>query len=251
MADAADGRNVEAAAEGAEPEAPAATTRPPETPAPDTAAALTPTRRPLRRRTWLVACAALFATVVIGGVTAMAVLGSVTGEYGFRPNADAAVWATRPLAFAPRIDCFRCHSDVRAVATTGGHVNLSCQGCHGPSAAHDAATDPRTVQLAIPSSDRCTRCHVATQGKPAFVPLIVPARHYTDACLDCHDPHSGVAIKPPVVPHPLTALPPCITCHGPDGFRARSPRHPTEPTEDAACLACHDRGRGAIESTGR
>jgi hypothetical protein len=207
-------------------------------------------RRRLRRRTWLIACAALFATIAIGGVTAMAVLGSVTGEYGYRPNADAATWALRPAAFAPRIDCARCHSDIRAIATTGRHVDLSCQGCHGPGLAHDTAARPATVRLAIPESDRCALCHVATAGRPAFVPLIVPARHFTTACLDCHDPHSGIALRPPVVPHPLTNLPPCITCHGPDGFRARSPRHPTERTEDAVCLACHDLGRGAIQSTG-
>ena len=210
-----------------------------------------PPRRRLRRRTWLVACAALLATIALGGVTAMVVLGSVTGEYGFRPNADAGAWAARPLAFAPRIECFRCHSDIRLVSTMGRHVGLSCQGCHGPGAGHDAAADPATVRLAIPSSDRCAQCHVATDGRPAFVPLVVPAKHYTQACLDCHDPHSGVALHPPVVPHPLANLPPCITCHGPDGFRARSPRHPTEATDDAACLSCHALGRGAIESRGR
>jgi hypothetical protein len=227
-------------------EAPVAEPAASEPAAPDTL----PSRRRVRGRTWLVVCAALFATVAIGGLTAMVVLGSVLNEYGYRPNADAATWAIHSITFAPRAECLRCHSDIRLVAASGGHANLSCQGCHGPGAAHDAATDPSTVKLAVPASDACVRCHVATAGRPGFVPLIVPSKHYTDACLDCHDPHSGIALRPPVVSHPLTDLPACITCHGPDGFRARDARHPTEATADAVCLSCHRPGRGQVESRG-
>ena len=129
------------------------------------------------------------------------------------------------------------------------HAEIGCQGCHGALADHASRSTPGSapVAVAVPDSSLCVRCHTTISARPEFLPQVTPADHYTDACLDCHDPHSGISQEPPTISHPLDRLPPCITCHGPDGLRARTARHPAEPTEDAVCVRCHAVGRGEID----
>jgi hypothetical protein len=204
-------------------------------------------RFPLRTALALAAIATAGALAVL--VVALA-LAATTPEYGFRPNTDSQAWAVRPVAFAPRAGCARCHAERVALVGANAHATASCQGCHGTGTAHENAREPSIVDMAIPASAICVRCHTSSVGRPVTVAQITVSRHYTAACLDCHNPHTALAIRPPTVSHPLAHLPPCIVCHGPDGFRARDQRHPVEPTDDNACLSCHALGRGQIDVRG-
>lgn len=187
--------------------------------------------------------------VAVGLYLAATALGIFSAEYGFHPGADARTWAQHPLRYAESSDCARCHAPESARLLSARHRDIGCQSCHGALAEHDIASKPdrTTIEVAVPTAAVCVRCHTTITARPGSLPQITPARHYTEDCLGCHNPHSGVSNKPPVVPHPLDRLPPCITCHGPDGFRARTARHPVEPTADSICLSCHALGRGLID----
>lgn len=190
------------------------------------------------------------AVAVAGGLYVGATLFNVSAaEYGFHPGGDARTWAAHPLRYAESSDCTRCHGPEAAKLASARHRDIGCQSCHGALAEHDIASKPdrTTIEVAVPTAAVCVRCHTTISARPDSLPQITLAKHYTDDCLGCHNPHSGVSNKPPVVSHPLTRLPPCITCHGPDGFRARTARHPAEPTADRICLSCHARGRGQID----
>lgn len=204
------------------------------------------------RRIALAVGLAGLAIVVAGGLYAGAfAFGVTSAEYGFHPGADARAWALKPAAYAQSSTCAACHAPQATRLASARHAPIGCSSCHGPLEAHVGASTPdsTTVAVKVPGPELCLRCHTTGAGRPSSQPQITPADHYTDACLDCHDPHSGVANRPPVVSHPLERLPDCIVCHGSDGFRARSIRHPVEPTEDAACLSCHAVGRGEVDVT--
>lgn len=202
--------------------------------------------RTLLRAAALVALAVAVAGILYVGTTIFDVSAS---EYGFHPGGDARTWAAHPLRYAESADCSRCHVRESSALWSRRHRDIGCQSCHGALADHDVASKPdrTTIEVAVPTSAVCVRCHTTAEGRPASLPQITLTKHYTADCLGCHNPHSGVSNKPPVVSHPLEQLPPCITCHGPDGFRARTARHPTEPTADAICLSCHALGRGLID----
>ncbi|MEZ5319919.1 MAG: multiheme c-type cytochrome [Vicinamibacterales bacterium] len=111
------------------------------------------------------------------------------GVYGFyRAGALDAVRA-QPIKYAGQTPCLDCHAEVDELRQTERHRNVSCEACHGPSAAHvedfsiaPATLDPRAL---------CLRCHTALAGKPDFMPQIVPADHFEDAaCTECHAPHA-------------------------------------------------------------
>ena len=215
--------------------------------------------RPRSRReaaldlTGIVVVAAILAGAFFVGATT---LWSPYVESVVRPDENARTWAALEPTYAGAAICQKCHAVEAAKAAVGGHTGIGCESCHGalldhalasPDAAVLALAGPATLQLAtqlsVPTDQLCTKCHIATVGRPAAIRQIVPADHYVSECLQCHDPHTGISRRPPVVVHPLENLPACITCHGPDGFKARNQRHPTV-SGDEPCLACHAPGRG-------
>jgi predicted CXXCH cytochrome family protein len=108
----------------------------------------------------------------------------VLGFYRAGAIEDAKLVAPK---YAGQAVCVECHSDVGELRSTGAHVKVSCEACHGPLASHVAdfqvkprALDPRTL---------CLQCHTAAAGKPRDFPQIVPADHFEGACKDCHTPH--------------------------------------------------------------
>ena len=181
------------------------------------------------------------------------VASSAVAEYGFRPDVNSAAWRALQPAYGEVALCARCHETQYARLTSATHAGIGCESCHGPQGDH-ALASPGTAEagfdVAVPTDELCVKCHVAVEGRPAGFRQIVPADHYTTACLACHDPHTAISRRPPVVAHPLGNLPPCITCHGPDGFKARSQRHPIVAADDPTCLACHQAGRGPTRTDG-
>ena len=152
-----------------------------------------------------------------------------------------AAWAGLTTRFAGAAACTSCHARRRPGAQDASiHVDVSCEGCHGPAAAHSASAGGRAARLAR-RADRARSAPPATPrppGRPASFPQIDQARHYSGGqCLRCHDPHSIVAVRPPTVSHPLANLPACTTCHAPDGLKRIPTGH--EVVEDRVCLSCH------------
>jgi hypothetical protein len=172
--------------------------------------------------------------------TAAFVAASLYGQYGaVRDAPNAQAWAGLPARFAGQAPCASCHAPQAAAQDASTHLNVSCEACHGPGAAHSVnEAAARATALTEPASVICSTCHGATAGRPTAFSQVDPARHYSGGqCLRCHDPHSIVAVRPPTVSHPLANLPECTTCHAPDGLRKIPTGH--ELVEDGTCLACH------------
>lgn len=172
--------------------------------------------------------------------TAASVAASFYGQYGPVKNVpNARAWAGLTPRFAGQMICTSCHAPEAGAQDASIHVDVSCEDCHGPAAAHSSsAAAARAAVLTEPTSGICVTCHGATAGRPATFPQIDPARHYAGGqCLRCHGPHSVVAVRPPTVSHPLANLPECTTCHAPDGLKKIPTGH--EIVDDTICLSCH------------
>ncbi len=211
--------------------------------------------RPRTRRGALLAAGAI--VLAAAGLSIVLFAGATMAwnpyvEFSLHRDVDARSWAALDPSFASSSTCARCHHAEDARISSRSHAGIGCQSCHGPLLKHveagDAA-DGSSVAVAVPTDEVCTRCHVRADGRPSTIRQIVPATHYVSVCLQCHDPHTALANRPPVVLHPLDNLPPCLTCHGPEGFKARSQRHPSGSIDDKPCLLCHAPGRGPAEST--
>lgn len=211
--------------------------------------------RPRTRRGRVLATAG-----VLGGAAVIAVVLFAGAAMAWDPYLDFALhrdsnakqWAALPMTFADSSACAKCHLPEASRLASNAHAGIGCQSCHGALLAHVEAGQSASksdVQIKVPTDEVCVRCHAAAEGRPASFKTIVPADHYVGQCLQCHDPHTARAEHPPVVSHPLDNLPPCLTCHGPDGFKARSERHPTGVLTDQECLQCHAQGRGPGQLT--
>lgn len=185
------------------------------------------------------------ASIALGGAAAVAATfytqyGAVKNE----PNAEA--WAGLIPAFAGQASCTECHEPEAGAQDASAHVNVSCESCHGPAAAHAASEEAaETIELEKPDADICITCHAVTGGRPTTISQVDPASHFSgDDCFRCHDPHSILAVRPPLVTHPMAKLPECTTCHSPDGLKEIPSGH--ELVTDSVCLSCHARGASGL-----
>jgi hypothetical protein len=97
----------------------------------------------------------------------------------------------RPIRYAGQAACLDCHSDVGETRNHGPQGRpLSCEGCHGPLAAH--ASDPGTAAAKKPEARTlCLRCHEANPARPPGFRQIDPATHADEGpCISCHTPHA-------------------------------------------------------------
>jgi hypothetical protein len=167
-------------------------------------------------------------------------------ESVIHPDGNARTWAGLDRTFAGAGLCTQCHQVESARAASARHAGIGCESCHGALLGHALPGQDQTSSTTgpvLPTDSVCIRCHTTVIGRPADLLQINLAGHYVPECLQCHDPHTGISRRPPVVLHPLVDLPACVTCHGPDGFKARSQRHPVV-SGDEPCLLCHAQGRG-------
>jgi len=167
--------------------------------------------------------------------------------------------AARELSFAGTDACDECHQEVRAVALQGPHHDVSCEVCHGPSAAHtqdDAIKPPAPRGRTL-----CPVCHLYDPARPTGFPQINPVVHNPVVpCIRCHAPHDPTPSGPPRVctachgdigrtqslsPH---ALLDCVTCHEAPEEHKVTPRNikPAKPKTRSFCGGCH--GVGAERS---
>lgn len=178
------------------------------------------------------------ASVALG--VAAFVAASSYSQYGaLRNTPNAHAWGGLTPRFAGQAVCASCHALESGIQDASIHVNVSCENCHGPLAAH-SSSDAAAKEFVPdkPKDEICATCHAAVAGRPAAFPQVDQAKHYSgDQCLRCHDPHSIVAVRPPTVSHPRTNLPACTTCHAPGGLKKVPSGH--ELVGDAICLSCH------------
>jgi hypothetical protein len=101
-----------------------------------------------------------------------------------------------PLTHGGNESCQACHADVVKKVSKLRHRNLSCEGCHGPLAAHVRGEEKIADAIVINQSRwQCLNCHAELISKPRGFPQFTDevAKHTTlvqgEVCLKCHDAH--------------------------------------------------------------
>jgi len=177
------------------------------------------------------------------------------GEIGhYRADSIDTILA-QDIQYAGMQKCGECHDDLTAIKAGSYHRGLTCEGCHGPSAAHAGADDPSEVMPTIPTGRKsCLRCHDYLPSRPTGFPQIIENLHNPmETCMDCHDPHDPT---PPEVPESCSACHAaiartkavshhwsldCETCHEAKLEHREDPRAnlPTKPSQREFCGQCH------------
>jgi len=204
------------------------------------------------------------AILFVAGVAGMLVVRqqfvpSSFGDLGhYRADAVSEI-AALPIQYAGALACAECHTDEAEVKARSYHRTLSCEGCHGPAAAH--IEDPGEHLPFVPSErGACLYCHAYLPSRPTGFPQVIERLHNPlDRCMTCHDPHDPT---PPQVPgtcaacHGLIASTKsishhrsleCETCHETDAAHKQSPRSflPKKPSQRQFCGQCHGEGAEA------
>jgi len=109
----------------------------------------------------------------------------------YRSDAVPELAAAQPV-FKGTAYCQSCHAERHSQWSSGGHVGVKCEVCHGPAGDH-----PLNGKLPIPQDPvrLCATCHEAMPARPEAQPQVVIAEHpYPHEepliCTNCHNPHS-------------------------------------------------------------
>jgi cytochrome c553 len=155
-------------------------------------------------------------------------------KYGhFRADAIPELAAGEPR-YKGSAYCINCHEQRAADWSTGAHVVVQCEVCHGPDLGC-----PENGKAMIPTDPirLCSGCHEAMPARPARQPQIVFAEHpFPDEekprCTTCHNPHSPTVVellaeslstdvqadaKAEAAAHIPEAASKCLKCHGQQG----------------------------------
>lgn len=148
------------------------------------------------------------------------------GELGHYRTEAVTLNADLPIHYAGLQVCADCHDDVSETKQQSYHRGLTCEGCHGPSAAH--VEDPSEFLPQIPRERvSCLRCHEYRLSRPTGFPQVIATAHNPmEPCMDCHDPHDPT---PPEVPGE------CSACHGAIARTKAVSHHRT-----IGCETCHE-----------
>lgn len=101
-----------------------------------------------------------------------------------------------PMTHGGNDSCKTCHADVVKMVKKLRHKSLSCEGCHGPLAAH-VSDEKKIADAKVINQSRwqCLNCHAELISKPPGFPQFTDAvaKHTTliegEVCLKCHDAH--------------------------------------------------------------
>jgi hypothetical protein len=175
------------------------------------------------------------------------------GDIGHYRAASLDVVADQEPRYGGHALCAECHDDEAEAKAASFHRGLSCEGCHGPAAAH--ADDPTEQAPDIPTGrETCLRCHDYLASRPTGFPQILERVHNPlQPCAECHDPHDPT---PPEVPGQCSACHAaisrmkavshhwsleCETCHEAPAEHRENPRAylPKKPTRRDFCGQCH------------
>lgn len=194
----------------------------------------------------------------IAGVALVAVRSTLIpptyGKYGHYRAAAVDAIAARAPKYAGRTECTDCHEDVATKREAGNHRGVSCEVCHGPSAAHAESGGDPLPRIPQPRQF-CPVCHAYDPSRPTGFAQIDPVAHNAmQRCTKCHDPHAPV---PPAVPEQCRACHgqiarakavskhagfDCTVCHTVPEQHKTSPHsvRPTKPTDVRTCAQCHE-----------
>lgn len=169
----------------------------------------------------------------------------------------------RPIPADEQVKCFGCHS---VGSSAGGHfdpgqamLGISCEGCHGPGAAHVAMAKSgvggfpglifNPARLTPPQAlDFCGACHRAwwdVADVSDIHAVRFPALRLEQSrcwgngdarliCANCHDPHQALAREPSAYDGK------CLSCHR-SGPAEKTPLHEAAacPVSTKNCTSCH------------
>ncbi len=112
------------------------------------------------------------------------------GLYGHY-RADAILEeAKKPLAYAGRASCARCHAPQVDVKAAGKHAGLGCETCHGALMQH-AANPTHTKPAKLDAKSLCPVCHELNAARPRSIKQVKSVEHSSgEACNTCHQPHA-------------------------------------------------------------
>ena len=155
-------------------------------------------------------------------------------EYGhYRADAIPELAAGEPV-YKGAAFCLECHKERTADWSTGTHVVVQCEVCHG---IYRGCPENGKAMIPVDTIRLCTTCHEAMPARPDQQPQIVSAEHpfpdeAGEQCPACHDPHSptegrvpaeapdaqGQAVTIAEPPAELVAvISKCSRCHGKQG----------------------------------
>jgi hypothetical protein len=145
---------------------------------------------PFRSYEHLVRLAALFLIgIALFAVARWLLVPSDYGRFGAYRGSAITQNQARPIAYAGQKACFDCHSDVVEARRSNAHGRVSCETCHGPSAAH--AADPSNAARKPDPRAVCAACHQPDAAKPAFLKTVVFDEHADPGpCTSCHPAHA-------------------------------------------------------------
>ena len=116
-------------------------------------------------------------------------------RYGWFRGDALAELASRPTVFAGKNSCEKCHPEVFEKLLKHEHKNLSCEGCHGPVAAHVVDSESEKEKPDKRNAVACLRCHEANPSRPKWHKQITVKEHYTvQKCIECHVAHSPLEV---------------------------------------------------------
>lgn len=139
----------------------------------------------------LVRMAGIFALGIVAFLVLQLLLVPDTfGLYGHYRAAAITDEIRKPLTYAGRGSCARCHAPQVELHQSGKHVTLGCEGCHGPLMKHSVA--PKNNKPPTLAAKRlCPACHEINVARPKLIKQVNSAEHSSgESCDTCHQPHA-------------------------------------------------------------
>ena len=120
----------------------------------------------------------------------MALVPKTFGLYGHYRAAAINEEAAKPLSYAGRATCARCHGAQVEALHGGKHVTIGCEACHGPLRQH--AMQPARAKASRPDATKlCATCHETNIARPKWLKQVNTAEHSAgEPCTTCHQPHA-------------------------------------------------------------
>lgn len=120
----------------------------------------------------------------------MALVPKTFGLYGHYRAGAITDEAVKPVVYAGRTACSKCHEPAVQAHAGGKHARVGCESCHGPLFKH--ASDPARAKAEKPDTGKlCPVCHEMNTARPEWLKQVKTAEHSSgEPCNTCHQPHA-------------------------------------------------------------